>query len=157
LFTQVVAIAEKEGKTVQLLVVPGVNAFDAIVHTATNLKSAILVTGVSSRMDTEELAQRFGQAWENTPQPRHALSLEIIPAGKPSVFVNLGPHPPRLWPEDVDMAHELWLELSAKFGAKVHHRDVVGLALRRLKKDFNDGDRPEILAQVEADLTDRAR
>ncbi|HLQ76628.1 MAG TPA: APC family permease [Terriglobia bacterium] len=157
LFTKVVAIAEKEGKTIQLLVVPGVNAFDAIVQTATNLKSSILVTGVSSRMDTEELAQRFGHAWEKTPQPRHALSLEIIPAGKPSVFVNLGPHPPRLWPEDIDMAHELWLELSATFGPKVHHRDVVGLALRRMKKDFRDGARPEILTQVEADLTNRAR
>jgi len=157
LFTQVVAIAEKEGKTIQLLVVPGVNAFDAIVQTATNLKSSKLVTGVSSRMDTDELARRIGQAWESTPQPRHSLSLEIIPAGQPSVFVNLGPHPPRLWPEDVDMAHELWLELSAKFGAKVHHRDVVGLALRRMKKDFNDGARPEILSQVEADLSERAR
>lgn len=155
LFTQVVAIAEKEGKTIQLLVVPGVNSFDAIVQTATNLKSSILVTGVSSRMDTDELAQRIGQAWESTPQPRHSLSLEIIPSGAPSVFVNLGPHPPRLWPEDVDMAHELWLELSAKFGSRVHHRDVVGLALRRMKQDFNAAERPEILSQIEEDLSQR--
>jgi len=156
LFTQVVAIAEKEGKTIQLLVVPGVNPFDAIVQTATKLKSALLVTGVSSRMDTDELARRIGNSWENTPQPRHSLSLEIIPEGGASVFVNLGPHPPGLWPEDVDMAHELWLELSAKFGAKVHHRDVVGLALRRMKQDLSADERSEIMSQIESDLSQRA-
>jgi len=61
-----------------------------------------------------------------------------------------------LWPEDVDMAHELWLELSAKFGAKVHHRDVVGLALRRMKQDLSADERSEIMSQIESDLSQRA-
>src|SRR5262249_16718279 len=34
LFTRVVSLAEKEGKTVELLTVPGLNPFDAMVHTA---------------------------------------------------------------------------------------------------------------------------
>ena len=34
LFTRVVTMAEKEGKTVDLLVVPGVDPFDAMVQTA---------------------------------------------------------------------------------------------------------------------------
>jgi hypothetical protein len=54
--------------------------------------------------------------------------------------VNLGPHPPRLWPEDLDRVHELWLRLTDEFGSKLHHRDVVGVALRRLERDL-EGDR----------------
>jgi hypothetical protein len=33
-----------------------------------------------------------------------------------------------MWPEDVERLHELWLRLSEKFGAKLHHRDVLGVA-----------------------------
>ena len=91
-------------------------------------------------MDSEELARRIGLAWEKLPEPRHPFSLEIIPPGRPSVYVNLGPHPPRLWPEDLDRTHDLWLRLQDKFGSKLHHRDVVGVALRRLEKDLEDGE-----------------
>src|SRR6185436_2227760 len=64
LFTRVVSVAEKEGKTVELLVVPGVNPFDALVQTAARLQASRLVTGVSARMDSEELARRIGKSWE---------------------------------------------------------------------------------------------
>ena len=138
LFTSVVTMAEKEGKTVDLLVVPGVDPFDAMVQTAAKLQASRLVTGVSARMDSEELARRIGLAWEKLPEPRHPFSLEIIMPGRPSVYVNLGPHPPRLWPEDLDRAHDLWLRLQDKFGSKLHHRDVVGVALRRLEKDLRN-------------------
>ena len=109
LFSHVVSLAEKEGKTVELLVVPAVDPFDAMVQTAARLKAARLVTGVSERMASEELARRIGLAWEQLPPPRHAFSLEVMAPGRPSSFVNLGPHPPRLWPEDVDRLHNLWL------------------------------------------------
>ena len=39
LFSHVVTMAEKEGKTVELLVVPGVDPFDAMVQTAANAES----------------------------------------------------------------------------------------------------------------------
>ena len=55
-------------------------------------------------MDSDELARRIGLAWEKLPEPRHAFSLEIITPGRPSVYVNLGPHPPRLWPEGLPFA-----------------------------------------------------
>ena len=48
LFSHVVELAEKEGKPVELLVVPAVNPFDAMVQTAGNLKASRLVTGVSA-------------------------------------------------------------------------------------------------------------
>jgi amino acid transporter/nucleotide-binding universal stress UspA family protein len=152
LLTRVVAMAEKEGKTVDLLVVPGVDPFDAMVQTAARLQASRLVTGVSARMDSEELARRIGLAWEKLPEPRHPFSLEIISPGRKSVFVNLGPHPPRLWPEDLDRAHELWLRLSENFGAKLHHRDVVGVALRRLQKDLEGERREEVLKDLENEL-----
>ncbi|HBY63096.1 MAG TPA: APC family permease, partial [Solibacterales bacterium] len=64
LFTKVVELAEKEGKTVELLVVPAVDPFMAMVQTATTLKATRLVTGVSLKMASEELARRIGRAWE---------------------------------------------------------------------------------------------
>jgi amino acid transporter len=156
LFTRVVAMAEKEGKTVDLLVVPGVNPFDAMVQTAAKLQASRLVTGVSAKMDSEELARRIGTAWENLPEPRHAFSLEIITPGRPSTFVNLGPHPPRLWPEDVDIVHEMWLEVSDQYaGSKVHHRDIVGVALRRMQKDLHSAERDEVVNDILEELSHR--
>jgi amino acid transporter len=151
LFSHVVSIAEKEGKSVELLVVPAVDPFDAIVQTAANLRASRVVTGVSARMSSEELAQKIGLAWERLPPPRHPFSLEVIVPDRPSTYVNLGPHPPRLWPEDVDRMHELWLRLTAEHdvGSKLHHRDVVGLALQRLEHELDTAQRAEILAEVE--------
>jgi len=155
LFTRVVSVAEKEGKPVELLTVPGVNPFDAMVQSATTLKASRLVSGVSARMDSEELARRIGNAWEKQPEPRHPFSLEIISPGRPSIFVNLGPHPPRLWPADVDLVHELWLELTDDFGSKLHHRDVVGVALRRMERELRSGKRPDVLDDVRDELDHR--
>jgi amino acid transporter/nucleotide-binding universal stress UspA family protein len=142
LFSKVVETAEKEGKTVELLVVPSVDPFDAIVQTAQRLQASRVVTGASLRMETAELARRIGLAWEKLPEPRHAFSLEILDPNHASFFVNLGPHPPRLWPEDVQRLHGLWLRLSeGSFGSRLHHRDVIGVALRRLEQDLDDPDR----------------
>jgi amino acid transporter len=155
LFSHVVALAEKEGKAVELLVVPAVNPFDAMVQTAANLKASKIVTGVSPKMTSDELARLIGLAWERLPEPRHPFSLEIIAADRPSVFVNLGPHPPRLWPEDVDRLHELWLKLSQdqSLGSRLHHRDVVGVALRRLERQLEEGDRDALLNELEKDVS----
>jgi len=155
LFSRVVSVAEKEGKTVELLVVPGVNPFDALVQTAAKLQASRLVTGVSEKMDSQELARRIGIAWQKLPEPRQSFSLEIISPDRPSVFVNLGPHPPRLWPEDVDTVHNMWLALSEDFGAKIHHRDVVGVALRRMARDLSSDDRSDVIRDMSEELTHR--
>ncbi len=153
LFTRVVTMAEKEGKPVDLMVVPGVDPFDAMVQTAARLKASRLVTGVSPRMDSEELARRIGLAWEKLPEPREPFSLEVISPGRPSTYVNLGPHPPRLWPEDLDLLHELWLRLSqGGSGSKLHHRDVVGVALRRLERDLESDQAQRIREDLDHDL-----
>jgi amino acid transporter len=154
LFSHVVEIAEKEGKPVELLVVPAVNPFDAMVQSAARLQASRLVTGVSARMTSEELARRIGLAWESLPEPRHAFSLEIISPDRPSTYVNLGPHPPRLWPEDVDRLHDLWRQLSDEenVGSKLHHRDIVGVALRRLQRDLTGGGRDQVLKDLGDEL-----
>jgi hypothetical protein len=105
-------------------------------------------------MASEELARRIGLAWEKLPEPRHPFSLEIISPTRPSVYVNLGPHPPRLWPEDVDRLHEIWLKLTSdeQVGSKLHHRDVVGLALRRLEGELTKGDRQELIEEVQREM-----
>jgi amino acid transporter len=151
LLSRVVTMAEKEGKTVDLLVVPGVDPFDAMVQSAAKLQASRLVTGVSAKMDSEELARRIGLAWEKLPEPRHPFSLEIITPGRPSTYVNLGPHPPRLWPEDLDRVHTLWLRLQQKFGSKLHHRDVVGVALRRLEREL-DTDEEGVVKDLDNEL-----
>lgn len=154
LFSRVVEMAEKQGKPVELLVVPGTDPFVAMVQTAQKLKASRLVTGVSARMSSEELARRIGLAWEKLPEPRHAFSLEVISPDRPSMYVNLGPHPPRLWPEDIDRLHELWLKLTEEegIGAKLHHRDVVGVALQRLERDLEGSQREEVLQHIRKEM-----
>jgi amino acid transporter len=154
LFSKVVQIAEKEGKPVELLVAPAVDPFDALVQTAANLKASRLVTGVSETMTSEELARRIGLAWEKLPEPRPPFSLEVISPNRPSTYVNLGPHPPRLWPDDVDRLHEIWLQLSGleDLGARLHHRDVIGLALRRLEQDLSKEDKAPVLEDLNREL-----
>src|SRR5712691_3514589 len=154
LFSHVVEVAEKEGKPVELLVVPAVNPFDALAQAASSLRASRLVTGVSARMESDELARRIGLAWEALPEPRHSFSLEVISPDRPSSYVNLGPHPPRLWPEDVDLLHDIWLRLSQSesLGSRLHHRDVVGVALRRLQKDLTGQDRDGVVEAIQREL-----
>jgi amino acid transporter len=154
LFSHVVELAEKEGKPVSLLVVPAVDPFDAMAQAANQLQASKLVTGVSARMESDELARRIGLAWQKMPEPRHPFSLEVISPDRPSIFVNLGPHPPRMWPEDVDLLHDIWLDLSATetLGSRLHHRDIVGVALRRLRKDLEAGERDGVILEVHKEL-----
>jgi len=154
LFSHVVEMAEKEGKPVELLVVPAVNPFDALAQAANGLKASRLVTGVSARMESDELARQLGLAWESLPEPRHPFSLEVISPDRPSTYVNLGPHPPRMWPEDVDLLHELWLRLAASdaLGSRLHHRDVVGVALRRLQKDLTNEGHTQVIGEIQKEL-----
>jgi hypothetical protein len=154
LFSHVVEMAEKAGKPVELLVVPAVNPFDAMAQAANSLRASRMVTGVSARMESDELARRIGLAWEALPEPRHPFSLEVISPDRPSIYVNLGPHPPRLWPEDVDLLHDIWLELSRteSLGSRLHHRDVVGVALRRLQGQLTGEERERVVEIIRKEL-----
>jgi len=151
LFSKVVTLAEKAGKHVELLVVPGPDPNEVILETAAKLKSGVIMIGVSGKMPVETLAKSFGDVWENLPAPRPKLSLEIVsPDMTERNFINLGPHPPRLWPEDEDMLHRLWLKLAQhEKGQMLHHRDVIRVALRRLERDLDAGLDDVVRAEVE--------
>jgi hypothetical protein len=83
------------------------------------------------------------------------VSFEIVLTDDDSRFYNLGPHPPRLWPEDVELAHQLWLQLSERFGARLHHRDIVGVALRRMAGDLTSERAAELLDVIGRELNGR--
>lgn len=106
-------------------------------------------------MMSDELARRIGLAWQQLPEPRHPFSLEIISPDRKPTYVNLGPHPPRLWPEDVDRLHDIWLTLTERegLGSKLHHRDVVGVALRRLEQELEaETEKTEILKLMKDEM-----
>jgi hypothetical protein len=65
------------------------------------------------------------------------------------MYFNLGPHPPQLWPEDIDLVHNLWLEMDeVTKGAKLRHRDVIGVALRRMEEQLHSAERDQIIADA---------
>jgi len=150
LFSNVVSVAEKAGKHVELLVVPGRDYNIAIIEVAERLQSALVVMGLSAKMSASQQAKAFGDAWERLPAPRPQLSLEILDERtNKQMFFNLGPHPPRLWPEDIELLHKLWLDLSSRGpGHKLHHRDVVRVALRRLESELSSQDAEVVRNEV---------
>ena len=155
-FTKAVSLAEKAGKHIELLAVAGPDPWIAMVQTAQKLESARIVTGLSPlyQMNPAEQGKIVGQAWEMLPEPRPSISLEIVlPDPNQSLYFNLGPHPPRLWPEDLELLHRLWLELTEKGpGAKLRHRDVVGVALRRLDQEFHSSLESEVMKDIFREL-----
>ena len=115
--------------------------------------------GLSAKMNPSQQAKAFGDAWEKLPAPRPQLSLEILDEGTgKQMFFNLGPHPPRLWPEDTELLHKLWLELTNRgLGYKLHHRDVVRVALRRLETELGSDKGKEILDELQKENSEEKR
>jgi len=150
-FSKVVSVAEKAGKHVALLAVAGTNPWMAIVQTATKLKSARIVLNYSPRFrNAGEQATAVEKQWERLPAPRFPLALEIVLENSAkSHFSIFGQHPTRLWPEDSERIHKLWLEISGKEpGAEIRHRDVVSVALSRLDKEFHSDQGSKILKEI---------
>jgi len=148
LFTRAVAIAEKLGKQIRLLVVPSNDAFQATVMTAIQLECSTLVAGVSTKMSADQQAKQIGDVWEQIQDERkralRVLKL-IYPDGTERVY-ELGAHRPNITPEDVELTHRLWLELSRE-NENLHHNQIVSVALRRLAKDLTGKKRAEVIAQ----------
>ena len=148
LFSRVVALAEKVGKHVALLVVPSSDIFQATVLTAAQLGSVEIVAGRSAVMTPVEQARHLGRAWEHVPdRPRRQLRFRVIDAdGKAHVFC-LGAHTPQLAEDDVELIHRLWLDLTEASGKEgAHHRDVVHLALAHLANDLTGSGRDTLVA-----------
>jgi hypothetical protein len=138
LFTRVVALAEKHGKPVSLVVVPANNLFDATAQTALRLDSAAIIAGTSSKMSPLDQARELGRAWERlSEKPRRQVSFKIVDENGREFVVSLGAHAPSLTEDDVNLIHKIWLQVSnVPSRRRVHHRDVVRVALNRLERDL---------------------
>jgi amino acid transporter len=153
LFSRVVAVAEKEGKTVSLLVVPATDVFDSIMLTAQRIGSARVVCGLSNKLSADEQAKLTGDAWERLPEPKPRLTMEVMMPDGSSQDYMLGPHAPRLRDEENQQLHQLWRELTSdpKF-ASLHHYDVVAVALNEIERELGTERRQELLKMLEARL-----
>jgi len=149
LFTAAVAVAEKEGKPISLLVVPATDVFEAIMVTAQRLDSSRVICGLSNKLTADEQAKLTGDAWERLPEPRPRLTLEVCaPDGAVREYA-LGPHTPRMRSQDVELMHKLWLNITAdpKF-AGAHHYHIVALALEELQHELSTEQRAELLQKL---------
>jgi amino acid transporter len=157
LFTAVVATAEKAGKPVQLLVVPGKNIFETIMVTGQHLDSSRVVCGLSNKLTSDEQAKFTGDAWERLPEPRPRIALEVVAPDGTVRSYPLGPHEPRLRPEDIELLHKLWLDISndPRFGGALHHYHVLALALEELQKQLEGRTREDVLNDLEHDVREQ--
>jgi amino acid transporter len=138
LFTKVVALAEKHGKPVELLVVPSNSIYDAVAQTAVRLDSAEIICGPSSKMSAQEQARSLGRSWERLPEkPRRQVKFKVLEPGGNEHCVSLGAHAPDLTDADIDLIHQIWMQVSkVPSRQRLHHRDVVRVALNRLQRDL---------------------
>ncbi len=153
LFTAAVAVAEKEGKPISLLVVPASDVFDAIMVTAQRLDSTRVICGLSNKLSSDEQAKLTGDAWERMPEPRPRLCLEVCaPDGTVREYA-IGPHTPSLRPQDVELMHKLWLNITTdpKF-AGAHHYHIVALALEELQRELSTEQRAQLLDKLQEEM-----
>jgi hypothetical protein len=153
LFTAAVAVAEKEGKPISLLVVPATDVFEAIMVTAQRLDSSRVVCGLSNKLSADEQAKLTGDAWERLPEPRPRLMLEVCaPDGSIREYA-LGPHTPRLRIQDLELMHQLWLNITSdpKFSG-AHHYHIVALALEELQRELSTEQRAQLLQKLQEEM-----
>ena len=150
LFTNVVARAEKLGKPVKLLTVPSNDPFAAAVNVAIRLGCIRMYMGGSEKIAVAPQARLIGKTWEQVDDPdKVQFELVVVPeTGSPQRF-QIGAHAPELNPEDIELTHELWLEIVEKVPeADFHHRDVLSLALQRLTDEFHGPTKSHILESI---------
>jgi amino acid transporter len=156
LFTAAVAVAEKEGRPISLLVVPATDVFDALMVTAQRLNSTRVICGLSNQLTADEQAKHTGDAWERMPEPRPRLSLEVCAPDGTGREYAIGPHDPHLRPQDVELMHKLWLDITTdpKF-AGAHHYHIVALALDELQRELSTEQRVQLLQKLQEEVNRR--
>jgi amino acid transporter len=149
LFTKVVALAERHGRPVRLLIVPAANVFDAIAQMGIRLKSAQIALGESAKMTGRDQARLLGEAWERSPRDPNCLMRVTVysSAGQRELF-HLGAHTPDLAPDDVELVHRLWLDCVKGSSPNLRHRDIVAVALKELGARLAGPQRESVLAQL---------
>lgn len=140
LFSRVVSMAEKFGKTVHLLVVPAVDIYEAMARTAYQLDSHEIVVGISSLHEAREQARRIGLAWDKLiGKTTRSVRFTVFSPEIGERSFALGAHAPRLTEDDINFIHDVWLHVVStdRNLRYVHHRDVVRVAVERLRHDMD--------------------
>jgi hypothetical protein len=149
LFTRVVAVAERHGRTVKLLVAPATNIFDAVIQAAVQLRSDEIVLGESAKMPADQQALLLGEAWDRTPHERDITTRLVVHRDDGTVRTySLGAHAPELSPQDIERIHFLWVDAVKAVGPNVHHRDIVSAALGSLENEMAGTEREEVIARL---------
>jgi magnesium transporter len=148
LFSRVLAVAERHGRFVQLVLVPAQNIFEAIVATIVRLQASDIYVGESTTLPADAQARLLGEAWERVGAPAMHVGLLIFRhSGRVDSF-HLGAHAPELKPADIDLLHHIWLDAVKGVGPNVHHHDVVRAALNTMAEQLSGPDRDRALQAI---------
>jgi magnesium transporter len=149
LLSQVVALAERHGRPIRLLIVPATNVFDALVSTIVRLRSSELFVGESASLSADDQSHLLGDAWERASNTE-GLEVRLViyhHSGRTDAY-HLGAHPPSLTPSDLDLIHRVWLQAAKAIGPHVHHHDVVRAALLQMEQQLDSEHRDDALTAI---------
>jgi magnesium transporter len=149
LLSDVVALAERVGRPVRLLIVPTRSVVDAIVGSVIRLRSSEVYVGESLTLSAADQARLLGEAWERADKPE-ALDVRLVihhRSGRTDTY-HLGAHPPSLTPGDLELIHRLWLDAVKAVGPHVHHGDVVRAALKQMEQQLTGPDRDQAVTAI---------
>ncbi len=149
LFARVIALVERYGRPVRLLVVPAATVADGLATAVVRLRSSAVYVGESATLSSADQARLLGEAWERIPKPE-PLDVRLVVhhrSGRADTYY-LGAHLPALTPGDLDLIHRVWREATRVIGPHVHHHDVVRAALTHMEEQLNGPDRDEALARI---------
>jgi hypothetical protein len=144
-----VAVAERHGRKVTLLVAPGTNVFDALAQAAVQLKSSLIVVGESEIMTPERQALLVGEG-VGSDGARCGLATRFLVLCKDGGVkrFSLGAHTPDLSGADIERIHKLWIEAVKVVGPEIHHRDIVTAALQGMEDELHGPHRGRVIDRL---------
>jgi magnesium transporter len=149
LFSHVVAVVERYGRPVRLLIVPATNVADGLANAVVRLRSSAVYVGESATLSAGTQARLLGDAWERIAKPAD-LDVRLVihhRSGRTDTY-QLGAHLPSLSPADLDLIHRVWRDATEAIGPHVHHHDVVRAALTHMEQQLKGPGRDEVLASI---------
>ncbi len=150
LFSQVISLAERQNRSVTLLVVPGTDVFDATIAAVLRLQPSDVLVGESATLSSDAQARLLGEAWERSSASHlHGVRLVVCHSSGRTDTYHLGAHDPTLSSGDLDLIHQLWLDASRALGPHVHHHDVVRAALKQMAEQLNGPERQAALQAIQ--------
>ena len=149
-FSRVIALAERYGRSVRLVIVPARDVTDAIVSTVIRLQASEVYVGESATISGDEQARLLGEAWERAGTPDLQVRLAVFHRSGRSDIYHLGPHAPELGVRDYDLIHRIWRDAVKGVGPHLHHHDVVRAALTTMAEQLNGPHRDEALQAIRA-------